>query len=90
MSAAVGVSDGSGEIRTEQTVLWIGGFYSQCGACGRNADPYEASHEMKTMRGDGCGATYTHVASSTMGIGAKHLTEMRPDLQLRDAAGDPR
>lgn len=67
-----------------EVVLRVGGFYSRCGACGKNADPYEKSHDMKVMRGEGCGATFTSIASQThypddMGMDDR-LREMRPDL----------
>ena len=79
------IAQGANEGRAmeERTVLWIGGFYSQCGACGRNADPYEKSHDNATMQGEGCGATYTHTASKDLGIDAIALHNMRPDLPVR-------
>lgn len=54
---------------------------SQCGACGKSADPYEDSHVsiLGYHPGPGCGAVYTHVTSHYMGV-SERVKEMRPDL----------
>ena len=64
---------------------------SRCSACGKNADPVEKFHEMKTMKGLGCGSQFVRVGSDyrnlrNEGFGTDHLPdwchEMRPDLDL--------
>lgn len=66
------------------TTLIVGKWFSKCENCGRNADPHEKSHQNVTMQGDGCGATYTHVASEYFGFPGleDRIKEMRPDLEL--------
>ncbi len=61
------------------TTLFINRSNSRCGACNKNADPYENAHDNVTMNGEGCGAKYVGVASDYFGI-AKRVQEMRPDL----------
>ena len=61
--------------------LVVGGFRSTCSACRRNADPYESAHLNEAMQGPGCGAVYTAISSSYVGMDER-LREMRPDLPL--------
>lgn len=71
----------------EEVTLHIGGFTSRCGNCGGNADPDEIAHDMARMGGDGCGATYTHVAADKLGPFAEANTRaLRPDLTYRGAS----
>jgi len=64
------------------STLYINLSDSRCGACDRNADPCESAHVMETMRGEGCGATYTAVSSHYVGVPGLYdrIREMRPDL----------
>lgn len=62
-----------------RVILTIGSTSSKCGKCGRNADPSEKAHTMETMRGEGCGAVYTHVAAQYPGT-ERRVASMRPDL----------
>lgn len=72
----------------EQTAtLVVGGWTSKCGACGRSADPEEATHQTRpggySGRGSrpGCGARFTAVATEYTGQGPANATKaMRPDL----------
>lgn len=68
----------------DEVVLIVGSWYSRCGACGKNADPYEKSHDMTRMEGDGCGAVFTHVQDEHIGIPGsdERMQQMRPDLTL--------
>lgn len=66
-----------------EAIIEVGTWNSRCSACGRNADPYETAHVMETMRGEGCGATYTAITSMYLQRGiAARLREMRPDLPV--------
>lgn len=62
--------------------LYIDRSYSNCGACGRNADPNEKAHVMESMVGEGCGATFTAVSSNYTDHDGLYdrIKEMRPDL----------
>lgn len=58
--------------------LIIDSYHSRCSACRKNADPGEYSHDMQTMEGEGCGATFTAMLSV---YGEKEAClKMRPDL----------
>ena len=69
--------------------LYINPSDSRCGACNRNADPYEPAHLMEKMRGEGCGATYTAVSSHYVNVAGldERIKEMRPDLPFIDRWG---
>jgi hypothetical protein len=69
----------SDNAETAQVVLEVGMSSSKCSACRRNADPNEAAHDMAIMRGEGCGATFTHVLALYPGT-EDRVHEMRPDL----------
>jgi hypothetical protein len=62
--------------------LFINRNDSRCGACNRNADPFESAHLNETMYGEGCGATYDAVSSDYSGVPGlyERIREMRPDL----------
>jgi hypothetical protein len=70
-----------------KVVLYIGRNSSNCGACGRPADPREKSHDhiLGYSPGAGCGATFTHMMSvyvySDMKEIQKAMLDMRPDLE---------
>ena len=62
-------------------VLFINFSDSRCGSCKRNADPGEGAHTMATMKGEGCGATFTAVSTNYTGSRMEaRVREMRPDL----------
>lgn len=62
--------------------LYINLSDSRCGACRRNADPYESAHTMAKMRGVGCDEVYTAVSSDYSGaeLMYERIKQMRPDL----------
>lgn len=63
------------------TQLIVGPSQSRCGACGKNADPYESAHDMDRMLGDGCGATFTEVTTNYLDANLEEATKaLRPDL----------
>ena len=69
------------------SILRIGGYYSRCSACGRNADPYEDSHLNVSMAGIGCGAKYVAVACEYRDFDncCQNVAKMRPDLPFTEA-----
>ena len=64
------------------STLFINHSKSRCGACNRNADPYEETHANVTMAGEGCGARYTQVSTDYFQMAdlVSRIKEMRPDL----------
>lgn len=86
----------------ERVVLYIDTTSSECGACGKPADPYEQAHvtrlgwtaanapEDSPLR-KGCGATFTHLSThySNFDDLYEHVRQMRPDLEWIGGMGDP-
>lgn len=69
--------------------LYINRSDSQCGACGRNADPYEKRHDsIWAWAGTlpGCHAEFTEVSSHYSDHDGLYdrIREMRPDLPFVD------
>jgi hypothetical protein len=65
-------------------LLIVGGFYSRCSACRRNADPHETHHTMARMEGEGCGALFEAMTSwEGDRTGCERL---RPDLPYQGIA----
>lgn len=67
--------------------LIVSGFSSDCGACGRSANPHQASHDVllgygPTNGNPGCGVTWTHIVFTT----GDNSPDFRPDL-IRGLAG---
>lgn len=67
-----------------EATLYVNKSESRCGACGKNADPYEETHISgqwyKDKRLAGCGAKFTSIASDYTHIGPEDIADMRPDL----------
>lgn len=79
-----GASNEEAELEPRQQTLIIGGWASVCGNCGRNADPKEISHEMRTMEGGpGCGVEYKYVTND--GINKEAAQRLCPGLEWVDA-----
>ena len=72
------------------TGLYITPSRSECGACGKNADPGEDAHDMARMKGEGCGARFTFVSSHYFGYPSLYdsIQAMRPDLPFREPGPD--
>ena len=69
-----------------EPVLLIGSSSSDCGMCGKGADPYAKRH-LKTMgygpQGPGCGVEWVMVSTTYHAPGIKEaIKAMRPDLTL--------
>lgn len=64
-------------------VLWIGRYDTQCGNCRGSVD-YRATHCREVFGHHprrGCGARFTHVAATYLGM-AEEVHSMRPDLKV--------
>lgn len=57
-------------------ILIIDTWSSSCSMCGKNADPEESHHEMKTMMGEGCGARFVAMGSRYY-VGLNRIKSMR-------------
>lgn len=66
-----------------RVVLTVNRSDSRCGACNRNADPGELAHTMANMRGEGCGAAFTHITTGYLGA-EESVRLRRPDLTWLD------
>jgi hypothetical protein len=66
---------------SEPVVIYVGTWSSRCGACNKDAIPYDIAHE--TVCGydqhEGCGAVFTHVFSTYPNL-EESVKRMRPDL----------
>jgi len=73
--------------RADEAVLWIDGWFSTCGACGKQCDPRQETHMVILGYGPengapGCGVRFTSIAASRLDISRDDLVRMRPDLEL--------
>lgn len=68
--------------------LFINPSKSRCGACNKNADPYEDAHIMESMVGDGCGAVFDKLSTDYVNYHELYesIQRMRPDLPFEEFA----
>ena len=67
-----------------EPVLLIGGSSSDCGMCGREANPYAKTHDTVMgygPKGPGCGVEWAMVSTTYYAPGIREVIKsMRPDL----------
>ncbi len=73
-------------MKEKRLTLFINGWSSECGNCGKGCNPDQKTHEINLGYGitdankKGCGIEWKYVASGMTGISKERLLQMRPDL----------
>lgn len=77
---------------SEKAILYIGGWSSRCGVCGKSTLPSQKQHidisGYSPIPGGGCGATFTHIRSEYYPVDIAMLQDMRPDLIIDHEIAD--
>lgn len=70
--------------------LFIDGWSSTCGNCGKGCNPDEKQHntnlgyDITDETRKGCGIKWKYVAHGMTGISPERIKQMRPDLEYLD------
>lgn len=75
------------ELSPRQQTLFIGGWFTTCGNCERNAHMDHSNHDVVMGEDvEGCGVEWTFVSSDE--CSQELIQPLRPDLQWRDPSDD--